>query len=143
MRGTCYAPDCLNPVDGHGLCSTHRKRQQRGTSLETPKVDKSRTPFEVALDASLKLADVDSEDDAKYASAKDNWRKAILAYARRELGEAVRVGVSRRRRAGLKIGRPPRVTAEQARAALEQHGGVRPAARALGISRAALKRALR
>ena len=142
-RGTCYAEDCLNPVDGHGLCSMHRKRQVRGTPLAAPKVDKSRTPLEVAIDASIALADADTTDDEAWVRAKDNWRKAVIAYARRELRTAIAAGLRRRARAGLPLGRPRRLSQEEAAAAVARAGGVRAAARALGVARSVVTRALK
>jgi len=142
-RGTCYAEDCFAPVDGHGLCSAHRKRQARGTSLSAPKVDKSRSRLEVALDASIALADADTSDDAAWARAKDNWRKAILAYARRELRAAIIAGLRRRARAGLSLGRPARLSRQEATTAVERAGGVRAAARELGVARSVVTRALK
>lgn len=142
-RGTCYAEDCLNPVDGHGLCSTHRKRQVRGTPINAPKVDKSRSHLEVALDASIALADADTSDDEEWARAKDNWRKAVLAYARRELRAAIIAGLRRRARAGLSLGRPARLSRDEAVAAVARAGGVRAAARELGVARSVVTRALK
>lgn len=142
-RGTCYAEDCLNPVDGHGLCSTHRKRQARGTPLSAPKLDRTRSHLEVALDASIALADADTSDDAAWGRAKDNWRKAVIAYARRELAAAIAAGLRRRARAGLSIGRPARLSHQEATAAVERSGGVRAAARELGVARSVVTRALR
>lgn len=56
--------------------------------------------------------------------------------------ERVQAGVDAARERGVVLGRPEVLTGDQARAALAAHGGLRPAARALGVGTATIRRAM-
>ena len=75
----CTVGDCVRLSERDGLCSTHRKRKQRGQQLSLPVVEKYADPWDRAHAASIDLANVDSEDDLEYQRAEDRWRKAIEA----------------------------------------------------------------
>lgn len=68
---------------------------------------------------------------------------AFAELERSILRERVTAGLAAARRAGVAIGRPPLLTNTQAERAVEEHGGIRPAARALGLSVGTVQRALR
>lgn len=56
--------------------------------------------------------------------------------------ERVHAGLERARAEGTRLGRPPRISPEEAHAAVVKHGGVRPAARALNLPASTVSRAL-
>ena len=56
--------------------------------------------------------------------------------------ERVQAGVDAARARGTRLGRPPKLTEAQARDAVDQHGGARAAARALGVGLGTVQRAL-
>ncbi len=139
----CEIADCENPADGHGLCSAHRKRAKKGGNLAAPlkPAPHAREPWEVLTDAVIRYAD--AETDEEFTTAKDVLRKSAKTYGRINHRHLIAQGLQRRMAAGLPVGRPPKITHAEAEAAVVEHGSKRAAARALGVTRAALRRALR
>lgn len=75
----CTVADCLRIAERSGLCSTHRKRAQRGQQLGLPVAERFLSTWDRLHAAALDLADADTEDDAAYRRAEDRLRKAIDA----------------------------------------------------------------
>lgn len=137
----CVWGDCEEPTrQGRRLCEMHEKRRQRGADMSAPKQERL-TPAERLLELAIRLADADSDEEFRRA------RRGLLSAARalgpKLSGEIIRDAMAAARRRGVRIGRPPKLTADQARAALEEHGSVIAAARALGVHRRTLQRTLR
>lgn len=143
---SCQAlDDCDRPVEKAGLCAGHRKQKTLGKPF-TPLSDSRAgrlTYHQVMVEAALALADADSDDDRAFDRATDNLRKAAISYARQAIATRIKEGLARRRAAGLPSCGPPKLTHGQALDAVKTAGGIRAAARALGVSRDAVRRALR
>ena len=92
----CLVGDCVRIAERNGLCSTHRKRLQRGTQLGLPVVERFASPWERCMAAFIELVDVDSEDDVAYKRAEDKASRAIDALVE----ERVRVMSPRTSRMG-------------------------------------------
>lgn len=60
---TCSAPDCLRPVRHGELCEAHAKRRQRDQPLSGPIAATNQTPRERFLEAVLRYAAADSDDE--------------------------------------------------------------------------------
>lgn len=124
---TCQAPDCYRPTrGGRTYCDAHQRRVTRGTSLAAPLVE-ARTPWERFVDAVLRYADADAdvENDAAFTRAEWNLKDA-----------------GRRYFAKGATGRPPQLDTGAAVRLFRQNRSVRATARALGVSRDAVRRAL-
>jgi len=149
---TCQAlEDCDRPVEKSGLCAGHRKQKQRGQSF-TPLAANRGLPVdsphrltyhEALVEAALAVADCDAEDDARWARLDGALCRAAVRFAKQAVTQRIREGMERRRAAGLPVGGKVKVSQEQARAAVEQARGIRAAARSMGVSRDAVRRALR
>lgn len=138
----CTVAECEAPTrQGRIRCDFHEKRYQRGQSLAAPKAERLSSK-EKLLEAAYRYAESDAEDDAEYAKNARDLLRAARQFAPTVQGELVRQGQAQARRRGVRFGRPPALTAEEARALLAQHGAVAVAARVRGVSRAAIRRAL-
>lgn len=126
---TCQAPECYRPTrGGRTYCDAHQKRLQRGMSLSAP-LDAThntsatqRTPREAFLDAVLKYANANAESDAEFKKAE----YLLMKWGRRHFRG------------------PPelRVDVREVASMVRRVGSIRGAARAMGISRNAVRRAL-
>lgn len=138
----CEAPECEEPASGHGAyCAYHLKRAQRGKSLSAPKTE--RLPVEKRLhEAVLSLADFDSEDDEAYYA---KWRH-VLSLSRqvgaKERNKRIQQGLAAARARGVRLGRPPKLTAEMASELLREAGSIRRAAAILRVDRKTVRSAL-
>lgn len=128
---------CGREVGGHGeeVCSTHRKQLQR-TGKMVPILEKL-TPEERAISAGTAMLEADSDED--YAAHRRAWLTAcgdigakktgaelaamkervealeaslvkVADDMRRQRSEEVKAGLSRARAAGVRLGRPPKVS---------------------------------
>lgn len=141
-KGPAVAPDfilcsfdgCERPAKEDGLCWGHVKQRRRGQRL-TPLRDDTRTPSELLADAAQRY--VDAEGDEEYARARQLLHRTAINFTHRlaphELLSAV----------GVKVGRPRVMSDEEVKEAVRAAGSVRGAARALGVTRAAVQIRLR
>lgn len=70
---------CEEPEVSNGLCDRCRKRKARGGDLGAPKQERLER-IQRAEEASISLANADSEDDGDYDRRKANWKAAISRY---------------------------------------------------------------
>lgn len=86
---TCAGEECLNPVGARtgALCESCARRKQRDKERKKAYKPRADTPFGAVLEASINLADVDTDDEAAYAKAKDVIRWAALRWARHLMRE--------------------------------------------------------
>jgi hypothetical protein len=139
----CTAAECEEPSrQGRAYCEHHEKRHQRGQSLTAPKAERL-SPKEALLVAAQRWVDTDSEDDAEYQRRERAVLRAALRSAPHVTGESVRQGMAEAQQRGVRLGRPPVVTAEQAKEMVRRLGTAALAARALDVSESAVRRALR
>ena len=146
----CDNPACEPPrptKGGRKYCERCWKRAQRakkgGLSLSAPPMEKL-SPMERAIEAMNRLAETPAEDDAAYAANERALLATLKDLAGRARPEAIRRGLARARASGKRIGRPPKLggqDAEMARA-LVPAVGIMAAAKALGVDRRTLHRAL-
>lgn len=148
----CTVDGCLRRAkrDASGLCEGHTKRAQRGTTVAGGLLERTSSrytpyasPLERLQEAALRLADADAEDEGAYQRAQDALRKAAEAYGRRAISEKVRQALARAKAKGRPVGRPPKVTADQASQMRAATGSNAEAARRLGVSRDTLAKALK
>lgn len=171
--GPCGVGDCPNnatrDTDAHGLlCDTHRRRLQPnragGTALSEP-VHERKTPRAKLLDAALDLAEADSDLDYARAEgrleemaellaeskravvrlnkAAEAYGSELLAERDRQLREKQKAGMAKAKAEGRWSGRVPKLDQRAAAHAVNEAGGVRAAAQALGVSESTIKRALK
>jgi hypothetical protein len=147
----CTVSECDDESrEGRRFCEFHEKRHQRCTCssaarcqcLTAPKAVRL-SPRERLLEAAHRLADADAEDDAAYAKSASDLLKAAKQCGPAAHGEAVRQGMAAARARGVRLGRRPSVTLEQAREAVSRCGSIVAAARALGRDRDTVSAALR
>lgn len=124
----CAFPDCARARAEGELCWGHAKQRRRGQRLTTLR-DDTRSPAELLADAAIRYAD--AEEDEEFRAAKDLLHKHAISFAHR-LAETNPAEL--RRLLGVQLGRPPKVTAEQVREALERAGSAEKAAGLLGVS---------
>lgn len=142
MESYCTVAECESPTrQGRIRCDFHEKRHQRGQTLTAPKQERL-SPKDRLLEAAFRLAESDSENDAEYERNARALLRAARRLAPQASGEVVRRGMAEARTRGVRLGRPPEVTAEQAAEAVRTMGSIAAAARALGASRPAIYRAL-
>jgi len=148
----CTVDGCLRRAkrDASGLCEGHTKRAQRGATVAGELLERTssrftpyQSPLERLQEAALRLADADTEDEADYQRAQDSLRKAAEAYGRRATSEKVRTALALAKAKGRPVGRPPKVSRDQATQVRAAAGSIAEAARRLGVSRNALTRALK
>jgi hypothetical protein len=120
---TCEAPDCLRPTRNGRYCEAHAKRLQRGASLTAP-VKEARSLRQVFLDAVLRYASADSDEEYELAEA------ALYMAGKKYFATVVRGG------------RPPKASPEVVAEVYASWGSVAATARQLAISRQAVARAL-
>lgn len=120
---TCSAPDCLRPVRHGELCEAHAKRRQRDQPLSGPIAATKQTPRERFLEAVLRYAAADSDDE---------WERSEWVL--------MKAGARYFRRAG--VGRPPVVDETRAAELFRTLQSVRGVARQLGATRQSVRRAL-
>lgn len=137
----CTVGECEEPTrQGRARCEFHEKRHQRGQSLTAPKAERLSANARL-LEAAIRLAD--AEGDADYEKAARDILRAARQAAPAAHGALVRLGLEAARKRGVRLGRPLAITPEEACALVAQHGSIRAAVRALGVSRNALRRAMR
>lgn len=122
----CSISDCGRKVSAAGLCATHRRRKRLGLLMSAPIREREVTLSEAEALTASALQYADAETDDEFRDGKAALLKAALTYVREE----------------HPIGRPPRLTRAQAESAVAMHGNKSAAARALGVSRRTVRRAL-
>jgi hypothetical protein len=146
MDSYCTVTECEEPTrGGRARCDFHEKRHQRGkrgAELVAEKAE-SLSPIGRVLEAAKTWLEADSEDETDYAAKERAVIRAAKVLAPTAAGELVRKGMRAARSRGVRLGAPRRTDPDEIRSAVERNGGIRPTARALGISRNAIRRALR
>lgn len=121
----CGFPDCDLPAhNGAEYCWGHSKQRTRGQALR-PLRGWGRSPIEALESAMYAYVETDSEDDEAFARNRSLFLRAARRFGRQGSG-----------------GRPP-MNVELALNAVRAAGGVRAAARLLGVSRNTIRAALR
>jgi hypothetical protein len=138
--GYCTVDGCEREAKGQ-YCAMHRKRAQRRQELSAPAKERPSSPREWLREAALRYAE--AETDAEYARADDNLRKAAASCGPVERELAIADAFERLRTRWERLGRPRRLTPEEAQRMVHQSGGVARAAAALGVSVRTVQRALR
>jgi hypothetical protein len=146
----CTAPGCEEPSrQGRTHCGFHEKRLQRCQCLTArcqcltaPKVERL-SPKERLEEAAHRFAESDAEDDAAFQRNQRDLLRAARQFAPQAPGELVRQGMAEARARGVRLGRPPSVTPEEAYEAVHRFGSIVAAARALGRDRDTVSGALR
>lgn len=133
----CEAPDCDRPAFRLGLCEAHCKRKQRGKPLAEP-IAEQLSPKRRALEASIDLVEA-GDDDREYAKRERAWLAAVRGYGSAARGELISMAMAEAKARGVRIGRPPKVTAAMLRELLSVSG----LARLLQVDRKTIRRALR
>lgn len=138
-----HCENCGDPTrDGNrSFCARCEKRRQRGQSLAAPKQERL-SPADRVLEAVGEWVDADSEDDEAYQAKRRAALRACRAFAPHASSEAIREGLREAKRRGVRVGRPPKLDAESARVMLARLGSVAQAAKALGVDRGTVSRAL-
>lgn len=107
----CAVAGCDNEAKKDGLCWGHYKRRRQGSPLSTPLAPRGaadgRSARQVLLDASLRHADADAENDAEYDKAVHNLATAAERYARKKHAAKVTEALAARAGRGERLGRPP------------------------------------
>lgn len=137
----CSVDGCPHDAARGGLCWSHVRRKQRGQALSPAIRQRPKTPFERVTEAAIAYVDADADED--FARARDNLRKAVAAYGSTALADLAREGLERAKAQGVHLGRPRKVTQEQAIALVVQQGSISKAAVLLGVSWRTVHRALR
>lgn len=142
VESYCSVPECEEPTrQGRTRCDFHEKRHQRGQSLTAPKQERL-SPKERLLEAAYRFAESDAEDDTEYERNARELLKTARQLAPVAHGELVRRGMAAARALGGHVGRKPVLSPQEAKALVKQEGSVSGAARARGVSRGAIRRAL-
>ena len=139
----CEIEGCGRPAKSGRLCATHRRRKRLRLPMLAPIRSRARQLEEALTEAAIRYADAAAEDNAEFDAGKNMLVDAAKEFGRRDHHHRIQQGLWRRKAAGLPIGRPPKLTHAQAQAAVKKHGSRKRAARALGVSRATLLRALK
>lgn len=125
----CSVDGCLRPAapGAGGFCHGHHKRKVRGQEPAGELQKRHGSSLERLAEAALTYAE--AEEDAEWTRARNNLAKSAVAYAlKKETRER---------------GRPPKLRPADALRLVRELGGVRQAARALGLPRRTVQRALR
>ncbi len=138
----CSVADCLCEVEAGDLCASHRWRSTHGKKVAAPLRRRQESKLDVLMEAALRVADVDAEDDGEFERARDALRKAAERYSPAVIGRRTREAMAAAKAQGRHVGRPAKVDPRQAAELLTQLGGVVAVARHLGVSRQAVWRAL-
>lgn len=142
VESYCSVSECEQPTrQGRVRCDFHEKRYQRGQSLTAPKQERL-SPKERLLEAAYRFAESDAEDDAEYERRARELLKAARQTAPVAHGELVRRGMAAARAGGRSMGRKPVLEPQEALDLVRREGSVAGAARARGVSRWTVRRAL-
>lgn len=142
VESYCSVSECEQPTrQGRIRCDFHEKRYQRGQSLTAPKQERL-SPKERLLEAAYRFAESDAEDDVEYEQHARDLLKAARQLAPVAHGELVRRGMALAKAVGRAVGRRPVLTPQEAMALVKRDGSVSGAARARGVSRGTIRRAL-
>lgn len=80
----CTVDDCLNEATRGGLCWGHarrRRRRKKAGKLGPPK--RAGCEWDFLTEAALAYADADPLNEERWRKARDNLRKAAIAYGSR------------------------------------------------------------
>lgn len=142
MDSYCTVSDCERPTrEGRSRCEMHEKRYQRRQPLDAPVAERL-NPKERLLEAAHRWVESDAENDAEFQRHERAVIRAARQLAPQASSELIRAAMADARARGVRLGRPPKVSAEQARQLVERLGTVTLAALALGVDRATVRRAL-
>ena len=151
----CTGPECDHPVFRGTLCSAHVKQAQRSGTLAP--LAEEWTPQERFRKAVLAYANCETDEEFPelerrlgYAAKRVFGRKAAgeeirkaVESARKKTSEAIKKAMAEARARGVHVGRPQKVTMEEARKAIMDAGSTRAAAVKLGRHWLAVWRAMR
>lgn len=147
----CNVTDCEDPENPgfarpafrSGKCSSHMKQLQRTgrTTTIAPKVSLEDRLFTEAT----RMVDVDTSinADREEAEARRNVLTIAKQLGRKEVAETIKRALATVRAQGVRLGRPPKKTAEEVRHVFEVIGTVSKTALALRLSRITVRRYLR
>lgn len=138
---TCSVGDCTRPAARGGKCWAHLKQASRGQPTR-PVAKRHESAWERLTEAAISFRDSDSLDDDGFERDTDRLRKAAYAYARQHVSERTREALARLRAEGVRIGRPRTIEPEATLRMVQELGGARKAAQALGVSVRTVRRAL-
>jgi DNA invertase Pin-like site-specific DNA recombinase len=139
---TCSVDGCERDAARGGMCWGHDKARREGQPLRP--LRSYANPLESLRESAYALADLDSDggSDREFRRLDQNLQDAAKRFGRRSFSEAVHEGMEAARARGAKIGRPALIPPGAAQAAVRMHGGVRKAAKALGVSHWSVLRAI-
>jgi hypothetical protein len=147
----CTATECEEPSrQGRAHCPLHEKRLQRCecpsparcTCLAAPRQERL-SPKGRLVEAALRLAECDAEDDTEYQRLERALFLAARQFSPAAPGESVRQGMDSARRRGVHVGRPRVMTPALALTLVARTGSVTLAAKAGSVSASTVRRALR
>lgn len=141
METECAIDGCGREGKQGGYCWGHRKRLARGQDMSGELGRRSESAMELLAAAALRYAEAD--EDEEFDRARDNLRKRAAAFGARFISEATKEALARRRAEGAKLGRPTKLNPDTVLRLVEDLGGRRRAAAALGVSRWTIWRATR
>ena len=137
----CSVADCPKPAKKGGLCWGHLKAAQRGQTVSRELAKRHSTPLERLTEAALTYAEVDADEE--WDRAKNNLAKSAVAYTRKHIAEATRAAMARLKAEGRQLGRPRKLQPVEAVRLVEELGGARKVAKAMGVSVRSVRRAVR
>jgi nucleotide-binding universal stress UspA family protein len=139
----CAVGDCERPTrGGRTLCEAHEKRKQRGQPL-TAEISERLSPKQRLIEAALRLVDTDPEDDTAWEANERAVIRAARVFAPSATGEIIRQALADARARGVRLGAPPKIDGAQARQMVKRLGSITLAAKALGVDRDTVSRALK
>lgn len=131
-------PGFARPAFRYGKCSTHAKQLQR--TGKTSAIAEKLPLNEQLIDAYSRYAEADSDEDE--ARFKRNFFSLAKKVGQREMGQAIKEAMQRRKAAGKPVGRPPKVDTDEVIRHLRVVGRTDLVARLLGVNRATVYRHL-
>lgn len=77
---TCSQSDCGEPAQRGGLCWGHVKRATRRQTVSGLLKERYRSPWDRLMEAMFAFYELKATDDEGFRKARDNFRKAAIAY---------------------------------------------------------------
>ena len=105
----CAVDGCEGEAKKAGFCWAHYKRRQEGRTINEPinKITGSRTiNAESVLEACLRYAEADSDDDEAWRKARRAMLYIAESYGRRAISEKIRRTLREKQERGEPVGRP-------------------------------------
>ncbi len=140
MTTPCSFDGCENAAKRAGYCWSHVWQEQHHGEKRTV-TKRPASALERLTEAAIAYAEAD--EDEEFNRARDNLRKSAMSYGQRGVGELIRERLAEARARGVRLGRPPKLDVASVEILVVQWGGVRSAARALGVAASTVVEALR